>query len=79
MVNIIVVFRKLDDAKNIRRVLQRHGFTVTACCSTGVQAIGLFDDLKNGIVICGYQLMDMLYTGPTPGSTWKSIACPASW
>lgn len=62
MVNIIVVFRKLDDAKNIRRVLQRHGFTVTACCSTGVQAIGLFDDLKNGIVICGYQLTDMLYT-----------------
>ncbi len=62
MVNIIVVFRKLDDAKNIRRVLQRHGFTVTAVCSTGMQAIELFDDLKNGIVICGYQMTDVLYT-----------------
>ena len=62
MVNIIVVFRKLDDAKKIRSILQRHGFTVTACCSTGLQAIGLFDDLRNGIVICGYQMTDMLYT-----------------
>ena len=53
MVNIIVVFRKMEDARN---------FTVTAVCSTGLQAIGLFDDLKNGIVICGYQLTDMLYT-----------------
>ena len=62
MVNIIVVFRKMEDARNIRSVLMRNGFTVTAVCSTGLQAIGLFDDLKNGIVICGYQLTDMLYT-----------------
>ena len=60
MVNIIVVFRKMEDARNIRSVLMRNGFTVTAVCSTGLQAIGLFDDLKNGIVICGYQLTDML-------------------
>ncbi len=63
MVNIIVVFRKIEDARNIRNVLVRNGFTVTAVCSTGLQAIGLFDGLKNGIVVCGYQMTDMLYTG----------------
>ena len=62
MVNIIVVFRKIEDAKNIRNVLVRNGFTVTAVCSTGLQAIGLIDNLKGGIVICGYQMADMLYT-----------------
>lgn len=62
MTNIIVVFRKLDDAKNIRNVLMRNGFTVTAVCSTGIQAIGQLDILKDGIVICGYQMTDMLYT-----------------
>ena len=62
MVNIIVVFRKIEDAKNIRNVLVRNGFTVTAVCSTGLQAIGLIDSLKGGIVICGYQMADMLYT-----------------
>ena len=24
-------------------------------------------------------IMETLYTGPTSGSTWKRIACPASW
>ncbi len=62
LTNIIVVFRKIDDARNIRNVLMRSGFTVTAVCSTGIQAIGQFDTLKNGIVICGYQMADMLYS-----------------
>ncbi|MDO4804653.1 MAG: ANTAR domain-containing protein [Lachnospiraceae bacterium] len=62
MVNIIVVFRKIEDARNIRKVLVRNGFTVTAVCSTGLAAIELFDDFKNGIVVCGYQMTDMPYT-----------------
>ena len=24
-------------------------------------------------------MMDTVYTGPTSGSTWNRIACPASW
>ena len=62
MVNIIVVFRKIEDARNIRNVLMRNGFSVTAVSSTGIQAIGQIDNLKNGIVVCGYRLTDMLYS-----------------
>lgn len=59
MINIIVVFRKIEDARNIRNVLVRNGFTVTAVCSTGLQAISQADNLKGGIVICGSHLTDM--------------------
>lgn len=62
MTNIIVVFRKIEDAKNIRNILVRNGFNVTAVCSSGIQAVSQIDNLKNGIVICGYQLTDMYYT-----------------
>lgn len=62
MTNIIVVFRKIEDAKNIRAILARNGFSVTAICSAGIQAVSQIDNLKNGIVICGYQLADMYYT-----------------
>ena len=76
MVNIIVVFRKLDDAKKIRSILQRHGFTVTACCSTGLQAIGLFDDLRNGIVICGYfQMLLMARENLLPQLVDNNLVC----
>lgn len=61
MANIIVVFRKIEDAKNIRNILMRSGFSVTAVCSTGTQAVSQIDNLKNGIVICGYRFTDMLY------------------
>jgi len=62
MINVIVVFRKPEDGRNIRNLLMRTGFSVAAVCTTGAQAISLFDDLKNGIVVCGYRLPDMLYT-----------------
>ena len=62
MTNIIIVFRKIEDAQNIRSLLVRNGFSVTAVCSTGSQAISRIDSLRNGIVICGYRLTDMLYS-----------------
>lgn len=62
MVNIIVVFRKIEDARNIRNILMRSGFSSTSVSSTGIQAIGQIDSLKNGIIICGYHLPDMLYS-----------------
>ena len=62
MTNIIVVFPKIEDAKSIKKVLVRNGFSAMAACTTGAQAIGLAEDYTNGIVICGYKLIDMLYS-----------------
>ena len=41
MTNIIVVFPKIEDAKSIKNVLVRNGFSAMAACTTGAQAIGL--------------------------------------
>lgn len=61
MVNIIVVFPKMEDAKGIRNLLVRHGFSVSGVCTTGTQALHHADLLHEGIVICGYHFQDMLY------------------
>lgn len=39
MVNIIVVFPKLEDAKNIRNLLARNGYSVIGVCCTGAQVL----------------------------------------
>ena len=62
MTSIIVVLPKLEDAKGIKNVLVRSGFQVTAVCTTGAQAISQTDELNDGIVICSYKLMDMVYS-----------------
>lgn len=62
MTNIIVVFPKTEDAKNIRNLLVRYGFSVAAVCTTGAQAINFADNLNGGIVVCGYKFSDMMYT-----------------
>lgn len=61
MTNIIVVFPKADDAKNIKNLLVRNGFAVAAVCTTGAQALSQADGLNEGIVICSYKLVDMVY------------------
>lgn len=62
MSNIIVVFPKRENATNIRNLLVRGGMTVTGVCTTGAQAINIADTMEGGIVVCGYQMVDMLYT-----------------
>lgn len=62
MTNIIVVLPKIEDAKGIKNVLVRSGFHVTAICTTGAQAISQADGLNDGVVICSYKLMDMVYS-----------------
>lgn len=62
MTNIIVVFPKIEDAKSIKNLLLRNGFNVTGVCTTGTQAISQADELNDGIVICSYKMMDMLYS-----------------
>lgn len=61
MVNILVVFPKIEDAKGIRNLLVRHGFLVSGVCTTGAQVLQEVDFLHEGIIICGYHCRDMLY------------------
>lgn len=60
--NIIVVFPKIENAKSIRSILQKGGYTVDAVCSTGAQALQAANDLDSGIIICTYRLADMMYS-----------------
>lgn len=62
MTGIIVVFPKIDDAKSIKNLLVRNGFSVAAVCTTGAQAISQADGLNSGIVICSYKMSDMFYS-----------------
>jgi response regulator NasT len=61
LVNVIVALPKLEEAKTIKSILVRSGFHVTSVCTTGAQAISQTDGLRDGLVICGYKLEDMLY------------------
>ncbi len=62
MTNIIVVLPKTEDARGIKNVLVRNGFSATGVCATGAQAISQMDGLNDGIVICSYKMVDMIYS-----------------
>ena len=62
MVNVFVVFPKLEEAKSIKNILVRNGFRVTGISTTGAQVISQTDGLQDGVVICGYKLEDMLWS-----------------
>jgi len=62
LTNIIVALPKLEEAKVIRNILVRSGFSVTGVCTTGAQAISQADGLNDGIVVCSYKLADMVYS-----------------
>ena len=62
MVSIVVVFPRLENARNIRNLLTRSGYDVAGVCSTGAQVLQIADRLEGGIVVCGYKFQDMVYT-----------------
>lgn len=62
MTNIIVLFPKGEDAGNVRNLLVRHGFQVSAVCTTGAQALAQANALGTGILVCGYKYRDMIYS-----------------
>lgn len=62
MTNIVVVFPKIDDAKNLKNLLVRNGYDVAAVCTTGAQALHYADGLVNGVLISAYKLPDMMYS-----------------
>lgn len=62
MVNMIVAFPRLEDAKKIRNLLVRSGYHVAGACTNGAQTLQLADRLGEGIVVCGYKFSDMIYS-----------------
>lgn len=61
MTSIIVALPKIEDAKNMKNLLVRCGYSVEAVCTSGLQVLAAVDQLRDGIVVCGYKLTDMLY------------------
>lgn len=61
MANVVVVFPKQQDARNIRNLLVRNGYSVTAVCTSGTAALQVADGLNEGVIVCGYRYPDMLY------------------
>ena len=61
MADIIVAFPKLDDAKNLRKLLIRNGYDVNMVRDSGAQIVEAVNRLDGGIVICGYRFSDMYY------------------
>lgn len=62
MTNIVVVFPKMEDGKNVKNLLVRNGYPVAAVCTTGAQALHYADGFVNGVIICAYKLPDMMYS-----------------
>lgn len=60
MTNIIVVFSKIEDAKSIKNILVKNGMSVIAVCTSGAQALSYADEFRDGIIISGYRLTDMI-------------------
>lgn len=62
MTNVVVVFPKMEDAKNVKNLLVRNGYNVAAICTTGAQALHCADGLVNGVLLSAYKLPDMMYS-----------------
>ncbi len=61
MMNIIVAFPKAEQAKHIRHILVKGGYTVQGMCTTAAKALQLAHELGEGIVICGARFVDHSY------------------
>lgn len=61
MVNIVVAFPRIENAKSIKRILVQSGFSVSAVCTSGAHVLQSVNELGDGIVICANQLTDMVY------------------
>ena len=61
LTGIVVVMPKLEDGKAVRNLLVKSGYPVHGVCACGSQALGMLDNLEEGIVVSGYKLSDMQY------------------
>lgn len=83
MVNVIVAFSKPEDARNIKNILTRSGFSVVAVCNSGASVLAQAEGLSDGLIVCGYRLKDMLYAGLhenlAPGFSLLVVSSPNRW
>lgn len=61
MSNIVIALPKIEDAKRLRAILERHGFSVTSVCSTAANALSQVSVLDAGVLICSCRLPDMSF------------------
>lgn len=61
MRNIVIAFPKTEVALNIKKILLKSGYPVTAVCTTGAQALQSLNGLEDGVLVCGYRFVDMMY------------------
>jgi response regulator NasT len=59
--NIVISFPKKEIALSIKKILTQSGYSVTAVCTTGAQALQSMNELESGILVCGYRFVDMMY------------------
>ena len=62
MVNVIVLFGRIEEAKSIKNLLIRNGINVTKVCTTGAQAAQAADACDDGLIVCGFRYPDMLFS-----------------
>ena len=83
MTNIIVAFSRPEDGRNIKNILIKNGIPVTLSCTSGGQVLANTDDLRSGIVICGYRFKDMtcrqLCSELSPQFDLLLLASPSKW
>lgn len=61
MKSIVIAFPKKEIALSIKKVLGQSGYPVTNVCTTGAQALASLNGLEDGVLVCGYQFVDMMY------------------
>lgn len=83
MTNVIVAFSRPEDAKSIKNILMRSGFQVVAVCHSGAQVLACAENLHSGIIVCGYQLTDMLFLDLhewlSPEFSLLMVSSPSKW
>lgn len=83
MTNVVVAFSRPEDAKSIKNILMRSGFQVAAVCHSGAQALACAEDLHSGIIVCGYQLTDMMFLDLhewlSPEFSLLMVSSPSKW
>ena len=62
MPGILIAFSQREHADKLKRLLLRSGFEVNAVCSSAAQALALMDDREGGLILCGYQLRDAIFS-----------------
>lgn len=61
MADIIIAFPRINDAKNLRKLLIRNGYDVNAICDSGAEVLEATGRLDGGVVLSGYRFSDMYF------------------